>query len=328
MAMDKISGGVPQNGSVARGVRRRWLWAVGIGVVTVGALIADGAFPRPADSAEALQLRRTEFLDHRLDTAPTLRVGAFNIHAGVGRDGVRDLRRTAECLANLDVVALEEVRNPLLNRGGPQAARISDLLQMAWVFVPTERQWWHAHYGNALLTRAPLETCVRIPLATTNRQRFRSAFLSNLRFHDQVVHVIVAHVDTPLQSDAHNSQLRTVCDLFLSLNSPAILMGDFNDVATSPEISRLLSTPGVTNALAASSEQGPSKNHIDWIVTKGFRTVRSELRDNAASDHPVALAELELEGSSLQATAILRAPSKIAHGTISILRSKAKTRTQ
>lgn len=92
----------------------------------------------------------------------------------------------------------------------------------------------------------------------------------------------------------HEAQLRTAIDLFLSLAEPAILLGDLNEVGSHPAIVRLLNTPRVRNALANSPRTNGKQNPIDWIITRGFRTVRAEWMETAASDHPVARAELEL----------------------------------
>jgi hypothetical protein len=115
--------------------RRAYIWRSGLVLTVVAAVIAYGAQPRPADPVEPLMLEAAERLQ-RVDEAATLRVATFNIHAGVGRDGIRDLGRTAQCLLDLDVVALQEVRNPRLGFSGPQVGEIAEKLRMAWLFVP------------------------------------------------------------------------------------------------------------------------------------------------------------------------------------------------
>jgi endonuclease/exonuclease/phosphatase family metal-dependent hydrolase len=276
----------------ARLTNRRWL-TLCVLVAIATAVVADGALQRPADPVEPLVLHETDRLAPLEPSAP-LRVATFNTHAGVGRDGIRDLGRTAEALNNLDLAALQEVRNPFLGIEGPQVADVAARLKMAWMFVPAERRWWHNHYGNALLTRFPLADYVRIPLPTPSRQRFRAALLTNFEHWGRTVHVLTVHIDKDEEKDTHNIQLRTSFDLFLSLSEPAILLGDLNEFATHPEMVRVLSTPGVHNALADIPGPTVKKNPIDWIITRGLRTVRAEWITNPASDHPVARADLEL----------------------------------
>jgi len=279
-----------------RGTARRGRWLVGLALVAVAAIVADGAWQKPADPVEPLTLQKQDRVGTLDSTA--LRVATFNIHAGVGRDGIRDLGRTAAALPNLDVVALQEVRNPFWGFQGPQVSAVADKLGMAWLFVPAERRWWRNDYGNGLLTRAALTDCVRIPLPTPARHRFRAALLANFLHQGRIVHLLAVHIDKDLEQNTHDIQLRTVADLFLSLREPAILLGDLNDFSTHPEIVRLLQTPGVHSALADVPRPTVKSDPIDWIFTRGFRTVRAEWRPTPSSDHPVACAELELSERS------------------------------
>ena len=279
----------------ARRTLRPWrrVWPIGLIVTGLAGLIIIGAQSGPADPVQPLALQEESRVANLDDHAP-LRVATFNIHAGVGRDGVRDLGRTAAALADLDVAALQEVRNPLLGFHGPQVIDVANKLNMAWLFVPAEKRWWRNDYGNGFLTRVPLTDCVRIPLPTPSRQRFRAAFLANLAYRGRTVHLLGVHIDKDMELNTHDNQLRTVIDLFLSLQEPAILLGDMNEFGSHPEIKRLLATPGVHSALAGAAKPTVKTDPIDWIFTRGFRTVRSEWRATPSSDHPVACAELEL----------------------------------
>jgi endonuclease/exonuclease/phosphatase family metal-dependent hydrolase len=298
-----------QPGTLARLTNRRLL-VIGAIVAVATGVVADGAIQRPADPVEPLELHETERLAPLAQTAP-LRVATFNTHAGVGRDGIRDLGRTAEALKDLDVAALQEVRNPLFETEGPQAADVAERLKMGWMFVPAERRWWHNHYGNALLTRLPLNDCFRIPLPTPSRQRFRAALLTNFTHWGRTVHLLAVHIDKDMERDTHDLQLKATFDLFLSLSEPAILLGDLNEFSTHPELVRLMQTPGVHNALANIPGPTVKKNPIDWIFIRGLRTVRAEWITNPASDHPVARADLELSGDPAVQANVTRPPKEL-----------------
>jgi endonuclease/exonuclease/phosphatase family metal-dependent hydrolase len=295
----------PKSAIWARLMNRKLL-ALGVVVAVATGLVADGALQRPADPVEPLVLHEVDRLAPLASSAP-LRIATFNTHAGVGRDGVRDLGRTADALKDLDLAALQEVRSPLFESGGPQVADVAARLKMGWLFVPAERRWWHNHYGNALLTRLPLSDYVRIPLPTAGRQRFRAALLANFEHWGRTVHVLSVHIDKDEEGNTHDTQLRTAFDLFLSLQEPAILLGDLNEFASHPEMVRLLKTPGVHNALADIPGPTVKKNPIDWIFTRGLRTVRAEWIANPASDHPVARADLQLS-DDLASETITKAP--------------------
>src|ERR1700722_649305 len=189
--------------------RSRRIAIVGLIVLAAAALVTFGASSRPADPVEPLVLQKSERVTN-FDAAQTLRVATFNIHAGVGRDGVRDLNRTAKALADMDLAALQEVRNPLFGAHGPQISDVADKLGLAWLFVPAEKRWWRNDYGTGLVTRVPLTDCVRIPLPTPSRQRFRAAFLANFPFRARTVHVLAVHIDKDMEQNTHDNQLHTI----------------------------------------------------------------------------------------------------------------------
>ena len=110
-------------------------------------------------------------------------------------------------LPNMDLAALQEVRNPLFSAHGPQISEVADKLGLAWLFVPAEKRWWRNDYGTGLVTRVPLTDCVRIPLPTPSRQRFRAAFLANFPFRGRTVHLLAVHIDKDMELNTHDNQL-------------------------------------------------------------------------------------------------------------------------
>ena len=221
----------------------------------------------------------------------TIRVGSFNIHCAKGDDGQVDLGRVAKCLANLDFVSLNEVRGAA-NYRKTQAAILGRKLGMASMFAPTERRWWHGHFGNGLLTRAELTGWQVIPLVGTRDHKFRNAILTSIKHKDTDVRILLTHLDT---QDDRRIQLQSVIHLFLALREPAILMGDFNTTANDPLLQGLLQTPGVTDAVQAGIKHPLPGNRIDWIITRGLRCVDAGYEETDASDHPVVWAELGID---------------------------------
>jgi endonuclease/exonuclease/phosphatase family metal-dependent hydrolase len=215
-------------------------------------------------------------------------VATFNIHSGRGRDGTTDLSRTAAVFdAPPDIAGLNEVRGTICEGWYPdQAAQLGQLLQLESAFIPTERRWWHDHFGNALLTRLPIQQVQRIPLVGTRGKAFRCAVLARFEFQQRTVQLLAVHVDS--QSDREH-QLRAVISLFLGLQAPAILIGDLNSAPDDSQLRDLVARPDVTDAL----RDVPGR-HIDWILARGFRCHSGRLIENTGSDHPAAIAELEL----------------------------------
>jgi endonuclease/exonuclease/phosphatase family metal-dependent hydrolase len=111
-----------------------------------------------------------------------------------------------------------------------------------------------------------------------------------LRFRDRPIRVLLTHIARSDDS-VRCQELREVTDLYLSLPPPAVLLGDLNSEAGEPEVARLLSTPDVIDAVGQKlGAAAPPR--IDWIFVRGLKVLDAGLRDNGASDHPLAWAEL------------------------------------
>jgi len=218
---------------------------------------------------------------------PIVRVATFNIHGGKGEGNVRDLDRTATYLRDFDIVGLNEVGNSWLGRSVSQAEALGQRLGMAALFVPAERRYWHDHFGNGLLTRVELGTVQRIPLVSTIGRGFRNAVLTRFRLAHMTVNLLVAHLNV---SSGREGQLQAVSELFLSLQEPAILMGDLNTEMPNQLLARLLER--ASDAVAEGEPGVRTMPRRDWILTRGFKTVRGGLVANDASDHPLCWAEL------------------------------------
>jgi endonuclease/exonuclease/phosphatase family metal-dependent hydrolase len=265
-------------------------FVIGFLVVLIGALVADGSRCVPADATTALVIHESTKI--KPPDASILRLATFNIHSGKGTDRRVDLERTARVLGSPDVVGLNEVRgsfwsDPRLN----QASQLGGLLHMNAVFLPTERRWWHDHFGNGLLTKLPVGEIHRIPLIGTRGKAFRAATLTSFEFQQKEIQLLTVHVDS--QTDRER-QLRAVISLFQGLQSPAILMGDLNTTSDNEALKRLLALPDVVDVLADQPPDTRGRQHIDWILARGFRCRSGRLIENDASDHPAVTAELEL----------------------------------
>jgi endonuclease/exonuclease/phosphatase family metal-dependent hydrolase len=223
----------------------------------------------------------------------SIRVGTFNIHGCVGRDGRRDVQRVAECLRDLDLAALNEVHGPRFPEADDQAAVLGRELGRRWLFAPATRDWLGKEFGNGLVTSLEVESWRRIPLRADNGRGGRNAVLACVRWRQRSVSILLTHV---VRGDAvtRGRQLQEVVDMFLALPAPAVLLGDLNSEADEPEIRRLLAAADVVDAVGR--KLGPdAPARIDWVFVRGLRVLDAGLRDGAASDHPLAWAELAVE---------------------------------
>lgn len=271
---------------------KRATW--GLAAVLVGWICIDGADRRAADATRPVALRGPT---EPLSTEPhPLRLASFNIHSGRGRDNRYDLERTASVLdSNLDFVGLNEVRASWF--GPDQAQLLGTRLNLASAYLPTERHWWHDHFGNALLTRRPLVGLVRCPLPGTRGKAFRNIVLACLPYQSRTVKIMVTHIDR--ETDRRH-QLEVALRLFLSLEPPVVLMGDLNSTIEEPLLASLREQPDVHSALHEGMPGGPAPGTIDWLFHRGMKTVSARLVDVEASDHPVLFAELTLPESTSQ----------------------------
>lgn len=269
----------------APGRRRQRMWLC-LSALVIGAVLVDGSRPMPADATRPIPWRGIA-APAAVDS-PRLRVATFNIHGARGRDRTTDIARTAAVFDVIpDIIGLNEVRGTVHEWWQPdQAAQLGQLLKLESAFIPVERRWWHEHFGNGLLTRMPVRQTVRIPLVGTRGKAFRCATLVQFEFRQTIVQVLSVHVDSQFDRE---QQLRTVISLFVGLQAPAILIGDLNSSPDDAQIRDLVARPDVVDAL-----RDVAGHRIDWILARGFTCHAGRLIENEASDHPAAVAELDL----------------------------------
>ena len=220
----------------------------------------------------------------------TLRVATFNIDGGHGTDGKLDLTRTAKSVQRMDVVAFQEVHAS--SDVDNQAVPLSAQLHLPFLFAPAERRWGHDSFGNAVLTRLPVTAWHRVQLPDRPFAAKRNYVAVDLTWQDRPLHVIATHVDYKANGD---QQLAAVVRDFLALPEPAVLLGDLNHPADSPQIRQLIATPGVEECYGRLPDLDPVPGRVDWIFVRGLRTVDAGSVDGLhASDHPAYWAEVAL----------------------------------
>ena len=252
-------------------------------------LAHHASLPVPTGPAEGTAIQG-EALHERPASSATFRVGTFNIHGCKGADGRRDVDRVARCLEGLDFVALNEVHGPWFWQSGDQSAELGRRMGLAWQFAPGTRSWYHYEFGNGFLSGLPVVSWKRIPLEHAADRGYRNAVRVDLRHAGQTIHAVLSHV-TRHDDASRERQLRQVIDLFLSLPEPAVLLGDMNSTAEDARIRDLLAVRGVSDPVG-DKLGAKSAGRIDWIFTRGLRTVDAGMRDDGASDHPMVWAEL------------------------------------
>ena len=279
--------------------RSRWpsrlAWAAAGASAGVAATLLAGLVDRapanphaPAAFAVAPPRRTASLADDRPHDG--FRLVTWNIHHATGLDGVTDPARTAAALraARFDVALLQEVNGPTAG-GADQAAALAEDLRAAGAFVGTETRWGRTHRGNGVLTRLPAGPLHRVPLPDTRGKGFRTLTLTTVRTPAGTpVRVVGLHVS---RGDDRAAQLAAAADLFLSLEEPCVLAGDFNTKAGDSLLTLLRESPGVADALANLPGE---RWEVEQVFTRGLAVARPERIATDASDHPLIAVDLRV----------------------------------
>ena len=226
----------------------------------------------------------------------SFKIATFNIRRFKGTDEKIDMSRTLDVLGGLDFIGLNEVGGTTFFDKKSQAQILGEELSMPWLFTPAEHIWGHDNFGNAVLSKLPVKCWQRIPLASKGKLAMRSATLVKLIHPNGIINVIVTHVANERDNP---EQFIAVSELFMSLDEPAILMGDFNHTIDVPSVQALLERPGVKTAVKAGyAVEG--RKLIDWIFYRGLECLNSEVIPPLASDHPTVLAEFVWPKDNIQ----------------------------
>lgn len=156
-----------------------------------------------------------------------LRLATWNIHMGIGRDGQRDLARTAKVInqMDLDLIGLQEVDNHI-GRDGDDLNLLGKLTGMDVVAGPT-MQHKRGDYGNALLTRLPVLNVERYDLSVKQREP-RGLLVVHQDCHGKELQVAVTHLGL-LPGERRMQVRRLIEHLSAVERKQLILMGDFNE---------------------------------------------------------------------------------------------------
>lgn len=234
-------------------------------------------------------------------SVPVLRVLSYNLHHGEGDDGKLDLPRLAAVItaSRADLVALQEVDQKTKRTGGvDQAAELARLTGLRFAYGKA-MDYQGGAYGQALLSRWPLEEFTVHTLPNPAKVEPRIAISATVRPPGgPPLRFIGTHLDATRDDTARWLQARRLNELFAHDTVPTIFAGDFN---ARPE-TRVMKTLFEHFADASAATPAPTipakqpTGRIDYVLlrpTRFWRVVSSTVLPEAdASDHRPLLVEL------------------------------------
>jgi endonuclease/exonuclease/phosphatase family metal-dependent hydrolase len=244
-----------------------------------------------------------------------LRVATFNIHHGVGLDGVLDLARIAATVerTGAEVVGLQEVDRHWSERSNfvDQATRLADVLDMHLAFGanldldPPAPGAPRRQFGTAILSaykiRAWTNTLLPRPLGGEQRGLLEGQI--------KVRGIPVRVFNTHLQHDSQVERLAQVArirQVLATANESVVLLGDLNATPDTPEIAGLTDllvdawvTAGVGDGFTFDAATPHAR--IDYVMSSGNVVARTAaVVTTDAADHLPVVADLALPGKTLR----------------------------
>jgi endonuclease/exonuclease/phosphatase family metal-dependent hydrolase len=227
-----------------------------------------------------------------------LRIATYNIHRCIGRDGIRDPRRTAGVLQAIDadLFALQEVAYEPQTPGNVLQLLAQAVGARAYA-GPTLLEG-QGRYGNALLCRLAPRKVQRVDISVPQREP-RGVIRLTLDLPHGAITVLATHLG--LSRRERRRQFERLGQMLASVSAETIvLMGDLNDWRPWGQFQKALQ--GFFTPQRASPPTFPSRRPwlaLDRILVKPAHALRAlkvfnERPAPAASDHLPLVAELEL----------------------------------
>ena len=244
-----------------------------------------------------------------------LRVASFNIHHGVGLDGLLDLARIAAVVeqTGAEVVGLQEVDRHWSARSNfvDQATWLAERLDMHLAFGanldldPPASGAPRREFGTAILSAHRIRTTTNtlLPRPLGGEQR------GLLEVQIKVRGIPVRVFNTHLQHDSQVERLAQVArirQVLATANESVVLLGDLNATPATPEIAGLTDllvdawvTAGVGDGFTFDAATPHAR--IDYVMSSGNVVARTAaVLTTDAADHLPVVADLALPGKRLR----------------------------
>ncbi|HEX7173797.1 MAG TPA: endonuclease/exonuclease/phosphatase family protein [Pyrinomonadaceae bacterium] len=235
--------------------------------------------------------------------ATRLRVMSYNVHVGIGADKRNDLARIAEVIRRErpHLVGLQEI-----DRGVERTKRVDQMVELARL---TGMEYAFAHnldyqggqYGVAVLSRLPILAVDHRRLRHMREAERRGLLRVEVSVAGKTVNFVTTHLDYQ-NHDNRLFETRQLTDALKGINTPLIVVGDFNDEPSGDSYKFMLEQ--FADAWVSASAPGdgltypadkPAKR-IDYVFYRSgpLRARRAWIPQTQASDHLPLVVDLEL----------------------------------
>lgn len=227
------------------------------------------------------------------------------MHAWVGRDGRCDPERGAQVLRELDadVIALQEAHQLQEDRLTAPLAELCDQRGYAMVEGPTLVRD-EGHYGNAVLSRLPVDAVERADLSVARRES-RGALSVGVSVGGWLCHLVTTHFG--LRARERRVQVERLLDWIgarVARSGPdaVVLVGDFNEWWPGGAVVRRIEAAFGRGVAPRSFPAWRPWLRLDRIWVEPASLLRRRLGAHRtplasrASDHLPVVVELEVPG--------------------------------
>lgn len=243
-----------------------------------------------------------------------LRVATFNIHHGVGLDGLLDLERIAATVeaTGAEVVGLQEVDRHFGERSAfvDQALWLADRLGMDVAFGanldldPLTPEAPRRQYGTAILSRHRIREATNTLLPRPEGGEQRGLLEVVVRVRGLPVRVFNTHLQHNSQTE-RLAQVAAIRDTLAGVDESVVLLGDLNARPDDPEIAQLtedLVDAWVTAGVGDGYTYDAATPHarIDYVMSSGDVVARTAaVVTTGAADHLPVVVDLGLPGGGV-----------------------------
>ncbi len=229
-----------------------------------------------------------------------IRLLSYNLHGGVGRDGVRDYARLTDFFekSGADIVLLQEVETRPSKKGTPEDFQTlcGDYPYAETATTEVEENGW---YGNVILSRFPLDSVKVTDLAVVGREP-RNLMDAQIATPQGPLRVMNTHLG--LLASERRTQGQHVLDALETIkkdhHAPLVLAGDINEWRSwTPLLSKLKHALTYKKCGATWPSFCPFM-HLDRVwcdppeLIQSIHALRTE-ETRVYSDHLPVLAEIE-----------------------------------